>query len=47
VIGSRYFKAYIKEAWWALDQSMLDSLILSMGRRLRAVRDVRGYDIKY
>lgn len=42
-----YFKKCLVEAWDVLDQSKIDALILSMGRRLRAVRKARGYYTKY
>jgi transposase len=41
------FKKCLVEAWKALDQSKIDSLILSMGRRLKAVRKAKGYYTKY
>jgi hypothetical protein len=42
-----YFKQYLVEAWGALDQSKIDALILSMGRRLKAVRRAKEYYTKY
>jgi transposase len=42
-----YFKKCLVEAWDALDQSKIDALILSMGRRLKAVRKAKGYYTKY
>jgi hypothetical protein len=42
-----YFKKCLVEAWNALDQSKIDALILSMGRRLKAVRKAKGYYTKY
>ncbi|KAJ5563087.1 hypothetical protein N7535_002469 [Penicillium sp. DV-2018c] len=42
-----YFKRCLVAAWDALDQSKIDALILSMGRRLRAVRVAKGYYTKY
>jgi transposase len=41
------FKKCLVEAWNALDQSKIDALILSMGRRLEAVRKAKGYYTKY
>jgi hypothetical protein len=43
----RYFRKCLVEAWNALDQSKIDALILSMGRRLKAVRKAKGYYTKY
>lgn len=42
-----YFRQCLVEAWDALDQSKIDALILSMGRRLKAVRRAKGYYTKY
>jgi hypothetical protein len=43
----KYFKKCLVEAWKALDQLKIDSLILSMGRRLQAVSKAKGYYTKY
>jgi hypothetical protein len=37
----------IKEAWWALPQSLFRKLIESMPRRLEAVRHAKGWQTKY
>jgi hypothetical protein len=42
-----YFKRYIYTAWDALDQAVIDRLILSVPRRLLAVRKAKGYYTKY
>jgi hypothetical protein len=42
-----YFKQCLVEAWKALDQAKIDALILSIGRRLKAVRKAKGYYTKY
>ena len=41
------FEDALKAAWWAVPQSLIDKLIRSMPRRLRAVRKARGYYTKY
>jgi transposase len=43
----QYFKKCLVEAWEALEQAKIDALILSMGRRLKAVRKAKGYYTKY
>lgn len=43
----QYFLRCLKAAWAALDQSKIDSLILSMPRRLEALRKARGWYTKY
>jgi hypothetical protein len=40
-------KKCLVEAWDVLDQSKIDTLILSIGRRLKAIRGAKGYYIKY
>jgi hypothetical protein len=42
-----YFKKCLVEAWNVLDQSKIDTLILSKGRSLEAVRKAKGYYTKY
>jgi hypothetical protein len=42
-----YFKKCLVEAWNVLDQSKIDTLILSKGRSLEAVRMAKGYYTKY
>jgi hypothetical protein len=42
-----YFIECLKAAWNALDQTKIDSLILSMPRRLAALRKARGWYTKY
>ena len=42
-----YLKKCLAEAWNALDQPKIDTLILSIGRCLRAVRKAKGYCTKY
>lgn len=41
------FKRCIKVAWNAIPQEKIDALILSMGRRCKAVQRARGYYTKY
>jgi len=41
------FNDALKAAWWAVPQSLIDKLIRSMPRCLRAVRKARGYYTKY
>jgi hypothetical protein len=41
------FKRMIKVAWEGIDQRMIDRLIDSMGRRLRAVKRAKGWYTKY
>ena len=43
----KHFRECMVEAWRQLDQAVIDSLILSMPRRLQAVREAKGYYIKY
>lgn len=43
----QYFIDCIQQAWRVLDQSKIDSLILSMPRRLEALRNARGWYTKY
>jgi hypothetical protein len=40
-------KGWIKEAWDRLDQGVIDRLILSMPRRVRALRRAKGWYTKY
>jgi hypothetical protein len=42
-----YFISCLKAAWNALDQTKIDSLILSMPRRLAALRKASGWYTKY
>ena len=42
----QYFCECLKAAWNALDQSKIDSLILSMPRCLEALRAVNGWYTK-
>jgi hypothetical protein len=41
------FKYSLKAAWAAIPQEKIDRLILSMGRRCKAVRKAKGYYTKY
>ena len=43
----QYFIECLKAAWAALDQAKIDTLILSMPRRLEALRVARGRYTKY
>lgn len=43
----KYFKCCICEAWDALDQGKIDSLIRSVPRRIAAVRRAKGYYTRY
>ncbi|OKP13231.1 Transposable element Tc1 transposase [Penicillium subrubescens] len=45
--GWQYFIECLKAAWATLDQAKFDSLILSMPRRLEALRVARGWYTKY
>ena len=40
-------KGWIKEAWEAVPQELIDGLILSMPRRLQALRKAKGWYTKY
>jgi transposase len=40
-------KEWIKEAWWLVPQTLIDSLISSMPRRLAALRKAKGWYTKY
>jgi hypothetical protein len=42
-----YFTECMQLAWQALDQSKIDSLILSMPRRIEALRKAKGWYTKY
>jgi hypothetical protein len=42
-----YFKECIGAAWDALDQAKIDTLILSMGRRMDKLYANQGYYTKY
>ena len=35
-------KEWIREAWWLVPQSLIDTLILSMPNRLAALRRAKG-----
>jgi hypothetical protein len=39
--------AACKEAWFALPQELLDKLVMSMEKRLKAVRKAKGWYTKY
>ena len=41
------FTAKLEECWQAIDQAKLDALILSLPRRLEAVRKARGWYTRY
>jgi len=41
------FEQGLHEAWAAIPDSLIRSLIRSMPRRLEAVRQARGYQTKY
>jgi hypothetical protein len=43
----QYFTEGMQPAWQALDQSKIDSLILSMPRRIAALRKAKGWYTKY
>lgn len=43
----QYFLRCLKEAWNTLDQAKIDSLILSMPRRLEALRKANGWYTTY
>lgn len=43
----KFFKQAICEAWDALDQRVIDSLILSVTKRVHAVRLASGYYTRY
>jgi hypothetical protein len=40
-------KEWIREAWWAVPQSLIDTLILSVPNRVRALRKAKGWYTKY
>lgn len=42
-----YFKRCLIKAWEAIPQARIDGLILSIGRRLKALRKARGFYTKY
>lgn len=42
-----YFKQCAKTAWWAIDQKVIDNLILSMPKRLQACKRAKGWYTKY
>jgi transposase len=42
-----HFEESVKVAWDEIDQGWIDNLILSMPRRLEAVRQARGWQTKY
>lgn len=41
------FEEAIQEAWWAIPQASIDSLIDSMPRRIEAVYRAKGWYTKY
>jgi hypothetical protein len=43
----QYFTECMQQAWQALDQSKIDSLILSMPKRIEALRRAKGWYTKY
>jgi transposase len=40
-------KGWIREAWWAVPQELIDKLILSIPNRVRALRKAKGWYTKY
>jgi hypothetical protein len=40
-------KVWIHEAWWAIPQELINTLILSMPNRLAALRKAKGWYTKY
>jgi hypothetical protein len=40
-------KVWIREAWWLVPQSLIDTLIRSMPNRVAALRKARGWYTKY
>lgn len=38
---------WLDDAWWAVEQDLIDTLVDSVPRRLRAVRQARGWYTKY
>ena len=47
VADMEILKGWIKDAWEAVPQELIDTLILSMPRRLQALRKAKGWYTKY
>jgi transposase len=40
-------KGWIREAWWSIPQAKIDNLLLSIPRRIAALRKAKGWYTKY